>query len=422
MFKRLFSFLKTDLAVFSKEQKRFSVYILICIFFIMAEYGMSAPVSSSLFLSYFSAYKLPHVWLFTVPLNFLIVAGYNQLLSLFGPKKTFIFTLIVISSMHFLLACFVENFTPLIFLQYAFRDIYILLLFKQIWSMIHATMDVSRVKYLYSIPFVVGSIGAIFGSIVPASLALFLGSSKLFFLTSIFYLLLYYFYKKAFLYGNSSLDKNLFSQKTAGGFSLIKQSRYLQLILVLVLFMQLTVALVYFQLNLYLDETFTNADLRTAYMGKMHFFISFSSLGMQVFISALLIRFLGLKKAHLLVPITFFCNSLFFLLKPTLSSISYLYSTVKALDFSFFCLIREQLYTPLSIDEKYRAKAIIDIFVYRSSKALASVFLLFFPISLFSLSYVSLTIFGLWIGVLGLLFKEKKQTVRTSLNQSKALS
>jgi AAA family ATP:ADP antiporter len=411
VFKHLLSFFRSDLAVFTREQKRFSFYTLVCIFLVMAEYGMSAPVSSSLFLSYFSAYNLPYVWLFTVPLNFLIVAGYNQLLPVFGPKKTFTFTLILISTIHVLSACFVKTFPPLIFFQYAFRDIYILLLFKQIWSMIHATMNVSKAKYLYSLPFIVGSIGAIFGSRLPASFALFLGSSKLFFLTSLFYLFLYYFYKKALVYGNSKVDKNLFSQKTKGGFSLINNSRYLKLILTLVLFMQLTVALVYFQFNLYLDQAFTDIDLRTAYMGKIHFFISSASLVMQVFISALLIRILGLKRAHLLVPITLFSNSLLFLLKPTLSTISYLYSSVKALDFSFFCLIREQLYTPLNIDEKYRAKAIIDIFVYRSSKALASVILLFFPISLIPLSYVSIVIFCLWIIALGFLFKKKKQTV-----------
>lgn len=410
MFTKLFAPFRRDFQAYTKKQKLFSLFVLISIFLVMAEYGMSAPVSSSLFLSHFSAHSLPYVWLFTVPLNFLVVAGYNKLLPLYGPKKTFLFTLVVVSFIHFITAFFVADFPYLIFFQYAFRDIYILLLFKQIWSMIHATMDVSKAKYLYSLPFVVGSIGAIVGSLIPAYLAFSFGSSKLFFLTPFIYSLLYLFYKMALKRGNPTIDKELFSQKTTGGFTLIKNSKYLVFILLLVMFMQLTVALIYYEFNLFLDISFSNSDLRTQYMGKIHFLISSTSLFMQVFISALLIRFLGLKRSHLLVPITLFCNSLLFLFKPTLSSISYLYASVKSLDFSFFCLIRERLYVPLSIDEKYRAKAVIDIFVYRSSKALASFALIFLPIHLsFPMIYISLSLLVLWIITTILIFREKKQ-------------
>jgi ATP/ADP translocase len=42
---------------------------------------------------------------------------------------------------------------------------------------------------------------------------------------------------------------------------------------------------------------------------------------------------------------------------------------------SLFGVIREMLYVPLQLDEKFRAKAIIDVFAYRTSKALDILFL-----------------------------------------------
>lgn len=380
----------------------------------MFEYGMSCPVSTSVFISQFSTKSLPYVYLFIVPLNFVIVSLYNRIILSLGVYKTFILTLILISSIHLLCAVFADTFPLLIFFQYAFKDIYILLLFKQLWSMIHATMDVSKAKYLYTLPFLVGSLGAIIGSIVPALLAISVGSLKLFYLTPCVYLFLYLFYKKAFSLGNAPQKKEVFSNNETGklgGFSLIRKSRYLMFILCLVLFMQLSVTLVHFQFNLFLEKNFESIDLRTEYMGKMHFMISSISIILQAFVSVFLIQFLGLKRSHLFVPLMLLVNSIAFLIKPALSTISFLYISIKSIDFSFFCLIREKLYVPLTLDEKYRAKAIIDVFVYRSSKAIASFLLLFFQWQhlQFSLTYFSNVIFVVWIAIIYLTFKEKKK-------------
>ena len=202
MVKKWLKLFTEDIFAFSKKQRSFSLFVIIAIFFIMFEYGMSCPASTSVFISQFSTKSLPYVYLFIVPLNFVIVSLYNRIILLLGVYKTFILTLILISSIHLLCASFADTFPLLIFFQYAFRDIYILLLFKQLWSMIHATMDVSKAKYLYTLPFLVGSLGAIIGSLLPALLAISVGSLKLFYLTPFIYLFLYLAYKKAFSLGS----------------------------------------------------------------------------------------------------------------------------------------------------------------------------------------------------------------------------
>ena len=78
---------------------------------------------------------------------------------------------------------------------------------------------------------------------------------------------------------------------------------------------------------------------------------------------------------------------------------------IKSLDHSLFGIGREMLYVPLTQEEKFHAKAVIDVFAYRSAKALAAFLLLFVQYFFQGLSLsVLLTSFGtmiylLWIFV-----------------------
>jgi len=49
---------------------------------------------------------------------------------------------------------------------------------------------------------------------------------------------------------------------------------------------------------------------------------------------------------------------------------------LKAVDFSLFGVIREMLYIPMQLDERFRAKAVIDVFAYRTAKALVALSIL----------------------------------------------
>jgi AAA family ATP:ADP antiporter len=100
---------------------------------------------------------------------------------------------------------------------------------------------------------------------------------------------------------------------------------------------------------------------------------------------------------------------------PLFAVISFAYISVKSCDFSLFGIIKEVLYIPLKPDEKFRAKAVIDVFAYRSSKAIASLLILgmqsvvgisFLPV----LGWCSIVLFLVWIGSVAILLKEPKVT------------
>jgi ATP/ADP translocase len=89
---------------------------------------------------------------------------------------------------------------------------------------------------------------------------------------------------------------------------------------------------------------------------------------------------------------------------PSFALITFSIVFIKAIDFSLFGVIREMLYVPMKIDEKFRAKAVIDVFAYRTSKAVVAFFLLgiqfFAGMQLLSwITPISIAILLLWLGV-----------------------
>jgi ATP/ADP translocase len=88
---------------------------------------------------------------------------------------------------------------------------------------------------------------------------------------------------------------------------------------------------------------------------------------------------------------------------------------IKAIDFSLFGIVREMLYIPMKIEEKFRAKAIIDVFAYRTSKALVSLCVL--GLQIFAgaellpyVSYLTVSILILWIAVVWFLLRRHYTT------------
>jgi AAA family ATP:ADP antiporter len=94
-----------------------------------------------------------------------------------------------------------------------------------------------------------------------------------------------------------------------------------------------------------------------------------------------------------------------FLLLPILWVGSSLNTVDNGLNYSINQSARESLYTPLSRDEKYKAKAFIDMFLYRTAKVVAVGVALFLGavvdefIAVRLLSFVTIALAVVWIGI-----------------------
>lgn len=398
----------SELKAFNRLEKLFIFFAMIAGFSIAAEYAATRPSSSAIFLSTFSSHAIPWVWLISVPFNLFVVYLYNRFLPKIGPLKMIGFIGAFVIGIHILCASFLYLLPQFILFQFMMKDIYIVLMFKQLWSMIHSTIPASRAKYLYGCIFGVGTLGAITGSLIPSFFAVNVGSEQLFLCTLPIYLILYFSYSEAFKRSplqNGSFTQNLTENpRSSEAFALIQRSPFLVAVLLLVVFMQVSVGLMDYQFNAHLELNIFEKDLRTEYVGRMVGLTNALSLILQFLGGFLMVHVFGVRGSHLFVPLILLGNSLLAMAIPTFAIISLSYVFIKSVDFSLFGVIREMLYIPMKLDEKFRAKAIIDVFAYRSSKALVSVCILGLQLFLGSeilgiTSVVSTAVFLGWIAV-----------------------
>jgi AAA family ATP:ADP antiporter len=95
------------------------------------------------------------------------------------------------------------------------------------------------------------------------------------------------------------------------------------------------------------------------------------ALFVQLFLTANIMTRFGLRAALLVMPCMILGASGLFVLFPILWVGSSLNTADNAFNYSINQSARESLYTPLTRDEKYKAKAFIDMFLYRTAKVVA---------------------------------------------------
>ena len=395
------------------KKNKFLAIVSVFAFLISLEYGITKPAAVSFFLANYGASNIPYAWILTVPLNLALVCLYNRLLSKWGCLKTFLSTVVLTIAINSFSACFLKIWPWVSFFQYIWKDLYILLMFKQLWSLIHTTVSTKKASYVYGLLFGFGGFGSVIGGLVSGFFAVKLSSERLFLFTIIIYFLLFFIYVQAKKASNLSEEKELASKAS---FSLIKNSNFLKLVLFLVVFMQMSVAFVDYQFSYILERTISNLDLRTEYTGRIMSITNSISTAFQLFGGLFFVNFIGLKRSHLFVPIYLLTNSIILFFRPTFFVGSYAYTMIKSIDFSLFGIIREMLYIPMSLNEKYKAKVIIDVFAYRTAKAFSSLFLLFIQFFIHKhilqfVGIISWVTYFTWITIIFLMFKFYQERV-----------
>ncbi|VHO03136.1 Npt1/Npt2 family nucleotide transporter [Candidatus Rhabdochlamydia sp. T3358] len=401
---------------FSKTEYLFILGAMLCGFFISADYSIIRPVSNSLFITKYGTQFFPYAWMISIPLNLLLVGIYNKYLPKLGCLKTYLIVASSIVAINYSCALFIKQFSFLVFFLYIWKEIYIVLMFQQLWSIIHSTVPLKRAKYLYGIFLGAGGIGSLLGSLLPGFFAVKVGSESLLYMTLPLYLCLTAAFILTLKQSNQGLSLQL-EEKTGAknallhGVRLIINSRTLAFIALSVLFMQLSATLIDYQFSTYLEQTIVGKDLRTQYIGRVLGIGLSISVCMQFFGTYFLIQMIGIKRLHIGFPILLGSMSIFSFLFPGFAITTLVFIILKACDFSLFTIIKETLYVPLSCDEKFRAKAFIDVFLYRFAKVFASLIILSLQVILTSyllpvLNSISICVFISWIAIAIYLFKK----------------
>lgn len=154
------------------------------------------------------------------------------------------------------------------------------------------------------------------------------------------------------------------------GACLVIKSRYLLAITAVVGLYEIVSTLLDFQftatISHYLDGDAIGRQFSTVFA-----ITNWVSMLVQFFLTSFIMTRFGVTTALMLLPIAVLAGSIGFLVLPILWMGSVLNTADNGFSYSINQSAKEALYVPTSTEEKYKAKAFIDMFVQRFAKALA---------------------------------------------------
>ena len=211
----------------------------------------------------------------------------------------------------------------------------------------------------------------------------------------------------------------------AEAIQLLTSSRHLQIISVVIAFGAIAAAIIEQQLNMAAAEAkgAGNADAISAFLAQVTVYLSLIGFAIQIGATSRIHRILGIGFALLILPVSFGTTAAIMLVNRALWAPGLARITDTALRYTVDKTSREVLFLPLPAELKYRAKPFVDVTMDRLAKGAGALFLLVLindwglGLDWQQLSYVSLTIMGVWILVALRARKEYMMTFRRSIER-----
>ena len=158
------------------------------------------------------------------------------------------------------------------------------------------------------------------------------------------------------------------------GWREVRRSRYLLLIVGVVVTYEFAAAMTDFVVNVIFERAFRNEELLAQMFGRLGWIVSATALVVQVLLVPLVLPY---KRAALLVPpLVMAAATIGLALVPVVGMAFLLATADRGLNYSLQQATKETLYVPLSDAQKYKGKAVIDMFIDRLGKAASAVALI----------------------------------------------
>jgi len=155
------------------------------------------------------------------------------------------------------------------------------------------------------------------------------------------------------------------------GARLVAQSPYLLAIVSVVAIYEIVSTIVDYQFTRGIVHFVTDEAAQRQHFALVFAITNWTSMIVQLLLTSFVMRRFGLVVALMILPISIFSASAAFLVFPTLWIASLLNTADNGFSYSINQSAKEALYVPTTSQEKYQAKAFIDMFVQRFAKTLA---------------------------------------------------
>ena len=365
----------TDPAI-ARIQRIRLVGLAALIFVILASYAVARPATESLFLATNGAESLPLAWIGVGMGSLAVVALYNRwsasidLVRMFG-----IVSAISAGILAAILVAMGVDLPGTTWVLYLWKDLYIVVLIEIFWSFANSTVPKERAKWWYGLFCVVGSLGGMAGNLGVGWIAAEWSTAQS-------------LWAVVPLLGLGGIGGFVLAQRTGiaaeakrtasslrDGFSVLRTSRFLWLLMALIAITQVVITLIDYQFNVALERFYPDVDERTAAIGRMYASIDAIAIALQLGTGPIL-RLLGVPLVLLAIPGVLGAAVAGYAIVPRYAAIAAAKIASKAFDYSVFRAAKEILYIPLSRAEKTQGKAFVDMMSYRMAKGATSLMLL----------------------------------------------
>jgi len=153
--------------------------------------------------------------------------------------------------------------------------------------------------------------------------------------------------------------------KAWSGLVIVSRSPYLLMIAAYIFLYTTTSTFLYFEQTRIMQEAFTDRASRSAFSANVTFTANLCVLGMQLFLTAHIVRFLGMALTLMVTPLVTIGAFAALDWRDTTVMLMAVLVTRSSLHYAVDKPSREMLYTVVQPEAKYKAKNFIDTFIYR---------------------------------------------------------
>jgi AAA family ATP:ADP antiporter len=254
---------------------------------------------------------------------------------------------------------------------YVWTSVFALFVVTVFWGLLADCFDNSQAKRMFGFIAVGSSIGGMVGSSLTAGLAEIVPTFSLLLIACIpleaaswCALTLH----RRFGTGNILLQGEA-ARAIPGnawtGMKAVFASRYLMGIATFIVLMTFVSTMLYFQQANLVADAFSDRGVRTAFFAKVDLVVSILTVIFQVYLTARIIKWLGIGRTLLLVPVAVALGFVALGIYPTLAVLVVVQVAYRAGRYGLTKPAREILWTVLSREAKYKSKPFIDAAVYR---------------------------------------------------------
>lgn len=375
----------------------------------MAIYQLK-PASRSLFIDSLGVDRLPYVWIGTALSMGVFISCYHRLVERYSRINVVIWSCVSFAGLLLVFRLlFLRPGNAVSVAFYIFVDILGVVLVEQFWSLTNSVYNTAEGKSWYGLIGTGGLVGGFLGGGAAALIIAYtpMKTPDLLLVAAgiiLIIILATWCMGRVGIYCETESHDHSASAK--GAWRALGHSRYLVLIAAILLIAQVTSQLIEYQFLKTVESAYLEREARTAFLSVFFSVLSLVSMGVNLGLTPLIQRKLGVIAGLLVQPVMITLCSWGFMFHSSLRLGSVTKISDKGLSYSINRASREMLYVPVDPILIYQAKAWIDMVGYRVFKIFGSILILmitqWLPLSLpiGQLSWFTICFCMIWIGLI----------------------